>query len=231
MFKRTLMWKTAAVITAMIFVGGCGGAPQARSITLTFVRNAQSQANADGIIDTTVPGPGLTEEGNDQARQIVHSHNNFDSIYASTMLETQQTAGPLAQQLSKQVEIVAGLAPLNAGWYNGKPETMATSTYLLAPAEWLNGDVANHIPGSMSGADFNSQFTGAIRKIYDSGHRKPVVFSQGTAIMVWTLMNTKNGKHSLLTNHPLPNIGRVVVTGNPITGWTLLDWDGVHQFN
>jgi broad specificity phosphatase PhoE len=227
-----MIWKTAAVLAAAVIVGACGGSPQVRSITLTFIRNAQSQANADGIIDTTVPGPSLTADGKGQAQQLAHqvAHNEFDSIYASSTAEAQQTAGPLASEVGRQVEILPGLQSINAGWYNGKPETMANSTYMLAPADWIRGDVTNSIPGSLSGNDFNNQFTAAVRKIYDSGHNKPVVFSQGAAIMVWTLMNVKNGKNSLLTSHPLPNIGRVVVTGNPMTGWTLTDWDSVRSF-
>ena len=94
----------------------------------------------------------------------------------------------------------------------------------------MNGDVTDSIPGSVSGKEFNDRFTAAIRKIYDSGHSKPVVFSQGTAIMVWTLLNVKNPRSSLLTSHPLPNAGRVVITGNPMNGWTLVDWDGVRDF-
>jgi len=231
--RNRTMWKAAAVLAATVIVGACGGTAQARSITLTFVRNAQSQANADRVIDTDVPGPSLTDEGKGQAQQLVHQlpHNDIDSIYASPMAEAQQTAAPLASELGKQVEVIHGLQSINAGWYNGKPESMANSTYMLAPADWLNGDVKNSIPGSISGADFNTQFTTAIRKIYDSGHHKPVVFSQGTAIMVWTLMNVKNPKSSLLTSHPLPNIGRVVITGNPTDGWTLVDWDGIRNFS
>ena len=147
------------------------------------------------------------------------------------MAEAQQTAGPLASELGKQVEIIQGLQSISAGWYNGKPESMSSSTYMVAPANWLNGDVKDSIPGSVSGKDFNDQFTAAIRKVYDSGHSKPAVFSQGTAIMVWTLLNVKNPKSSLLTSHPLPNAGRVVITGNPMNGWTLVDWDGVRNFN
>jgi len=48
--------------------------------------------------------------------------------------------------------------------------------------------------------------------------------------MMWTLMNARNGKQSLLTDHPLPNVGRVVLTGNPTMGWTLVDWDGITNF-
>jgi broad specificity phosphatase PhoE len=232
MRNRTLVWKVAAMLAATLVVGACGGEPQARSITLTFVRNAQSQANADGIIETGVPGPGLSSDGKGQAQQLVHQivHKDVDSIYSSGAAEAQETAAPLASELGKQVEILPGLAPINAGWYNGKPESMASSTYMLAPADWINGDVQNKIPGSTDGKDFNEQFTKAIKKIYDGGHSKPLVISQGTAIMTWTLMNVKNPKTSLLNSHPLPNLGRVVITGNPTNGWTVLDWDGIREF-
>jgi broad specificity phosphatase PhoE len=224
--------KVLALLAATAIVGACGGTPQASSITVTFVRNAQSQANADGVLDTGAPGPSLTDEGKGQAQQLVRQlpHKDIDAIYSSAMAEAQQTAGPLASELGKQVEILQGLQSLSAGWYNGKPESMASSTYMVAPADWLNGDVTDSIPGSVSGKEFNDRFTASIRKIYDSGHSKPVVFSQGTAIMVWTLLNVKNPKSSLLTSHPLPNAGRVVITGNPMNGWTLVEWDGVRDF-
>ena len=61
--RNRTMWKAAAVLAATVIVGACGGTAQARSITLTFVRNAQSQANADGVIDTGLPGPSLTDRG------------------------------------------------------------------------------------------------------------------------------------------------------------------------
>lgn len=237
MAKRTMIgkaaiWKTAAVLAATVIVAGCGGSAETRNITLTFVRNAQSQANADGVIDTAEPGPDLTADGKGEAEQLAHRlpHADVDSIYSSPMAAAQQTAGPLASELGKQTEILPGLQSINAGWYNGKPESMSDRTYLVAPANWLNGDVHDAIPGSINGNDFNNQFTAAVRKIYDSGRTKPVAFSQGEAIMVWTLLNVKNPKTSLLTAHPLPNAGRVVVTGNPMTGWTLVDWDGIRSF-
>ena len=73
MAKRTRIWQAstlaALLAVAAVIVGACGGgSPQARSITLTFIRNAQSVANADGIIDTALPGPSLTDDGKGQAR-------------------------------------------------------------------------------------------------------------------------------------------------------------------
>lgn len=224
--------KVAAALAAAVIVGACGGAPQARSITVTFIRHAQSEANADGVINTYVPGPGLSREGKGQAEQLAHQlgHKDYDSVYASTMVRAQQTAAPLAAELGKQVEVLPGLREINAGWYNGKPESMASSTYLLAPADWIRGDRQDSIPGGANGNEFNDRFTAAINKIYNSGHHSPVVFSHKYAIEYWTLMNTKNGKDSLVTSHPLPNIGRVVITGNPVNGWTLVDWNGIRDF-
>jgi broad specificity phosphatase PhoE len=228
--NRSVIWKAACVLAATVIVGACGGTPQARSITLTFIRNAQSQANADGVIDTSDPGPSLTTDGKSQAQQLSHQHNDFDGVYSSTMAEAQQTAAAVAGELGKQVEIVSGLQSLGAGRYNGKPESMSSSTYMLAPSDWLNGDTQDSVPDGISGQEFNSRFSAAVRKIYDSGHSKPVAFSQGTAIMIWTLMNVKNPKTTLLSSHPLPNTGRVVISGNPSDGWTLVDWDGVRNF-
>jgi len=233
--KRSMIRKAAvalAALTVTMIVAGCGGSPQVRSITVTFIRHAQSESNASGIIDTAVPGPGLSPEGKEQAEQLARQlgHKDFDSVYASTMTRAQQTAAPLAAALGKQVEILPGIQEINAGWFNGKPESMAQSTYMVAQADWLNGDVSNSIPGSVSGKEFNDQFTAAVNRIYNSGHRNPVVISHRNSIMVWTLLNAQNAKDSLMDSHPIPNTGRVVISGNPMTGWTLVDWDGIRDF-
>jgi broad specificity phosphatase PhoE len=232
MAKRSVIWKAAAVLAATVIVGACGGSPQVRSITVTFIRHAESEANASGLLDTAVPGPGLSPAGKGQAEQVAHqlAREHYDAVYASTMARAQQTAAPLAAELGEQVEVLPGIQEINAGWFEGKPVSMDPSTYLLAPADWLKGDVGNSIPGSITGKEFNDRFTAAMQKIYDSGHSKPVVFSHLYAIEYWTAMNVKNAKDSLLTSHPLPNTGRVIIIGNPMYGWTLEDWDGIRNF-
>ncbi|OBI45356.1 histidine phosphatase family protein [Mycobacterium kyorinense] len=234
MLNRTIIWKAAAALAAAIVVGACsGGTPHMRTITLTFVRHAESESNAAGMINTEVPGPGLTEEGEGQAEQLAHqlARNDYDGVYASTMVRTQQTAAPLAKELNEQVQILPGLREVDAGWYDNTRSDRASSTYLLAPADWLNGDHQDAIPGSISGSKFNDQFGAAVQKIYDSGNSKPIAFSHSTSIMYWTLMNVKNPKDSLVKSHPLPNTGRVVIKGSPAMGWTLVDWDGVRDFS
>lgn len=224
-------FKVLAVLAAAVVVGACGGSPQVRSITVTFIRHAESEANASGTLDTSVPGPGLSPTGQGEAQQLAHARHDFDAVYASTMTRTQQTAAPLAAELGKQVEVLQGIQEINAGWFEGKPVSMSPSTYLLAPADWLNGDLQDSIPGSISGKEFNEQFTAAVDKVYNSGHSKPVVFSHKFAIEYWTLLNARNARDTLASSHPLPNVGRVVINGNPATGWTLVEWDGIRNFN
>jgi broad specificity phosphatase PhoE len=231
--NRTVVWKALSALVVAITLGACSGTPHVRSITLTFIRHAESQANLMGVVNTDIPGPGLTEKGQGQAEQLAHelSRNNFDAVYASTIVRTQQTAAPLARALGKQVEVLPGLREISAGWYNGIPSKDQNATYLVAPGDWLNGDREDAIPGSISGNQFNDEFTAAVQRIYDSGHTNPVAFSHQEAIMFWTLMNVKNPKDSLASTHPLPNVGRVVITGSPAMGWTLVDWDGIRDFS
>lgn len=254
--NRTSIQKAARALAALVVtitIGACSGSPHEPNITLTFIRHAESEANAANIIDTDGPGQGLTEDGKAQAEQLAHqlSRNNFDGVYASDMVRAQETAAPLAQALGKHVEILPGLREINAGWYNNTTSKRPScvhepvpadsnkdqwvdakcTPYLLAPADWLNGDLQDAVPGSINGKQFNDHFSAAVQKIYASGNKRPVAFSHAEAIMYWTLLNVKNPKDSLVNSHPLPNLGRVVISGNPTTGWTLVDWDGIRDFS
>ncbi|MEO6794810.1 MAG: histidine phosphatase family protein [Mycobacterium sp.] len=228
----TVIAMLAAALSVALVLGGCSGPPQPRTITLTLVRHAESESNAAGIIDTSVPGPGLTDKGRTQAQEISNqlSRNHYDGVYASSMARTQQSAAPLARELGRQVQILPGLREINAGWFNDKSTSISDSTYLLAPQAWIHGDRTAAIPGSIDGNQFNDEFSAAVRQIYDSGDANPVAFAHGASIMTWTLMNVRNPRDELMSDHPLPNNGRVVISGSPGTGWKLVDWDGIRAF-
>jgi len=218
----------AAVTVAVAPVAASPAAHAAdyHNIVLTFIRHAQSEANAAGIIDTTVPGPNITPLGGGQAVAVANelSANWYDGIYASTMVRTQQTAAPLSQALGEPVTVLAGLREIEAGQSEGLRE--ATAPQYRAPTAWLHGDRNARIPGSINGDEFESRFDDAVHAIYDSGETNPVAFSHGEAIMYWVLMNAKNADLSL-ANDVLPNTAHVVVTGNPRDGWTLVNWNGM----
>ena len=230
MLNRRPIGKLAAALAGALLIAGCGTGTHLRTVTLTFIRHAESTANASETIDTTVPGPSLTTAGEKQAQDIARQigGNGYDGIYASTMVRTQQTAAPLSKRLGRQIEILPGLREIGAGWYEGDPQDRGMA-YFVAPMAWVRGDRTSTIPGSVDGNEFNDRFSAAVRTIYVRGDAKPVAFAHGASIAIWTLMNVRNPDDDLLRGHPLPNVGRVVIRGNPVTGWTLVDWDGVRK--
>jgi broad specificity phosphatase PhoE len=218
----------AAIAIVAVVVAGCGSAHAAgqRTITLTLVRHGQSTANASGVINTSTPGPELSAKGWCQATVVAPqlAPNHYDGIYASTMIRTQQTATPTSQLLAEPVTVLPGLREIEAGQYDGTPEADMAQTYLAAPQRWLHGDRSARIPGSVDGNEFEARFTEAVQHIYDSGQQNPVAFSHAAAITMWVLMNVRNADLSLASKS-LPNVGHIVVTGNPSDGWTLAEWD------
>jgi broad specificity phosphatase PhoE len=218
-----------AIAIVAVLAAGCGSAQAVgpRTITLTLVRHAQSAGNASGLIDTSVPGPELTPKGWCQATDVAPqlAPNHYDGIYASTMIRTQETATPTSQMLGEPVAVLPGLREIEAGQYEGTPEANIAQTFFAAPQRWLRGDRNARIPGSVDGNEFEARFTEAVQRIYDSGQQNPVAFSHSAAIMMWVLMTVRNPDLSLLSTKPLPNVGHVVLTGNPSDGWTLTEWD------
>lgn len=226
----------------------------AENMTITFIRHGQSYGNTSGNIDTQVPGPVLTPDGQQQAKDIAAQlgDRNFDGIYASTMVRTQQTAVPLSQYLGLPIQVLPGLQEIEAGKYEGTPERAGLFGYLTAPLAWAGLSVTPppnisfnpiapnldaFIPSAadpttgLNGHQFEDRVNGALQTIYDNGDRNAAVFSHGGTIMIWTMMNAKNlsaeQKIMLFTQHPLGNTGVVVVEGNPEDGWNLVEWNGV----
>ena len=226
----------------------------AENMTITFIRHGQSYGNTSGNIDTQVPGPVLTADGQQQATDIAAKlgDQNFDAIYASTMVRTQQTATPLSQYLGLPIQVLPGLQEIEAGKYEGTPERAGIFGYLTAPLAWaglsvtpppnisfnpITPNLDAFIPSAadpttgLNGHQFENRVNGALQTIYDNGDRNAAVFSHGGTIMIWTMMNAKNltteQKIMLFTQHPLGNTGVVVVEGNPEDGWNLVEWNGV----
>ncbi|CRZ17421.1 histidine phosphatase family protein [Mycolicibacterium neworleansense] len=223
---QTLCAVVALVVATLLAPPATAGGY--RTITLTFVRHAQSAGNASGLIDSSTPGPSLTDLGRTQAVASAQrlAPNHYDGIFASTMVRTQQTAQPMADALGEPIAVLPGLHEVEAGVYEGQPEASAVQTYFAAPEQWLRGDRGARIPGSIDGNEFDARFARAVQQIYDSGDDDPVAYSHGAAIMLWVQMNVRNPNPQLLMQHPLDNTGYVVVKGNPTDGWTLTDWDG-----
>ncbi|AVH24088.1 histidine phosphatase family protein [Nocardia cyriacigeorgica] len=232
LMKSRLFAMIATVIAAVAVMaagaGSAAAAPQTGEMFLTFVRHGESAGNNSGLIDTSVPGPELTEKGRAQAAAVSQllADCKFDGVYASTMVRTQQTAEPTSQLCGHSTVVEEGLHEIEAGIYEGTPEKDAREGYLAAPIQWLQGNLDARIPGSINGHEFKKRMDNSLQDIKDRGSKRAVIFSHGGAIMFWTLMSVSNPDMSKLQTDPLHNTGRVVVKGTPAKGWKLVSWDG-----
>jgi len=219
---------TGIGLMLLAFLLAIPAAHAAEVMRITFIRHGESTENAANVADSSVPGPVLTEKGQQQARDIVKvlGDNNYDAIYASTMVRTQLTAAPMAQYLGLPIQVVPGLQEIEAGIYEGTPESDAVKGYLQAPLKWLQGDLDARIPGSINGREFDARMDGAIQTMYDNGDRNVAAFSHGGAIMFWVFLNAENADPMWLMTNPLRNTGYVVVEGNPEDGWRVVNWNG-----
>ncbi|BBY75348.1 hypothetical protein MPRF_22470 [Mycolicibacterium parafortuitum] len=231
---RSRLWRyLASMLTACALLAGTAvPAAAAELMRVTFVRHGQSLGNASGSIDSSTPGPVLSELGYQQAEAVAGrlGDKNFDGVYASSMVRTQLTAAPMSRYLGLPIVVLPGLQEIEAGIYEGTPESEASSGYMLAPLAWgLQGNLDARIPGSIDGHEFDARMKGALKEIYDSGDRNAVVFSHGAAMMFWTFMNVENltaAQKMELLRASLRNTADVVIEGNAEDGWTLISWDG-----
>ncbi|WP_397517452.1 MULTISPECIES: histidine phosphatase family protein [unclassified Rhodococcus (in: high G+C Gram-positive bacteria)] len=113
----------ATVSTAVVSLTACTGTPTASAptsaqptrgdaepITITLMRHAESAGNASGLIDTSTPGPDITDKGRQEARAAADrfAGQDFDGVYASTMVRTQETAEFMARAVDEPVEVLPG---------------------------------------------------------------------------------------------------------------------------
>jgi ribonuclease H / adenosylcobalamin/alpha-ribazole phosphatase len=164
-----------AVLLSTVLLGtGSATASAEESIVIDFVRHGQSVANAEGLIDTSVPGTPLTQLGQKQANDIADvlaREGHFAGIFASQLIRTQQTAAPLAARQGMDVRILRGLNEIDAGAFNGLPQFSPQGLlYLLGPVAWVLGLplVPMLAPGStdVNGVVFDLRFTDALQKMY-----------------------------------------------------------------
>ncbi|OBG59606.1 histidine phosphatase family protein [Mycobacterium sp. E3339] len=164
----------AVALSAALLCVGPATAWADESIVIDLVRHGQSESNAAGVIDTSVPGTALTALGQQQARDIatvIAAQGPVAGIYASQLIRTQQTAAPLAAMLGMNVQALPGLNEIDAGAFNGQPQfSLAGLVYLLGPVAWLLGlrIVPMLAPGSTdaNGFEFANRFNGALQTMY-----------------------------------------------------------------
>ncbi len=201
---------------------------------LVFVRHAQSIANTTGSLDCSVPGPGLSPLGFEQARALPDAlvpdldSSPVRTIWASTMLRAQQTAEPLAERLGLPVNVHPLLHEGHVGDLNGRVDDEAHQALEDLYACWqLDEDLERLRPGGESATMLVERMRQVIADVLASVEAGVAVVVSHGAILRVTLPRLCQGVTPAYTlAHHLPNTARVVV--DVLDGDKLVcrTWDG-----
>jgi probable phosphoglycerate mutase len=195
---------------------------------LILVRHGRTASNVGFLLDTAEPGADLDEGGLEQAASLVErlSHHQIDAVYVSTLVRTQQTAGPIAHHRGLELQVLPGLREISAG----EDELSTDSTrYIGTLMAWGSGDPEARMPGGENAYEFLTRFDAAIDTIAASGNEVVMVVSHGAALRVWAMARVPGFIEALGRGH-LDNTGVIVVDGSPAEGWELAELIGIRIY-
>ncbi|MFF2502696.1 histidine phosphatase family protein [Streptomyces sp. NPDC058067] len=194
---------------------------------LLLIRHGQTPSNLKHLLDTAVPGPGLTPLGQEQAVALPQAlaTEKIDALYASTLLRTQLTAAPLAAATGLEVQVRDGIRELAAGDLEMRGDEEAAAAYLATAFAWSAGDVERRMPGGENGVEALGRFDSVVAEAAASGARTVAMVSHGAAIRMWVAARADNVDVDHASRHPLRNTGVVVLSGSPELGWEAQVWE------
>jgi broad specificity phosphatase PhoE len=194
---------------------------------LLLIRHGQTVDNVNGELGTVIPGPVLTELGEEQAAAIpaALAGERIEAIFASTMQRTALTAAPLAAALGLDIEVLEGLQEIGAGVFEGKSDKDSIRAYMGTILSWWQ-DSAARISGGENGDEFFARFTGAVSRAAAGRAGTIAIFSHGAALRTWASAISVNIDEAFSRVHDLPNTAMIVLEGSPADGWTALHWNG-----
>ena len=189
---------------------------------LLLVRHAETVSNVESLIDTGIPGGGLTALGHRQSHALVNtlSGEPIDAIYASTHTRTGLTADPLARVRGITVEVDSGLGEISAGSLEMRGDSVAIAEYLSVLESWVGGRLSRRMPGGENGHEFLARYDFALQRIRAARCRAAAVFSHGGAIRTWTLIRARDAAGVVDVNRDVRNTEAIILTCTD-SGWQL----------
>jgi broad specificity phosphatase PhoE len=195
---------------------------------LLLIRHGQTPANVIGSLETTIPGPGLTELGFDQAAAVpaALAGERIDAIYASVQIRTQLTAAPLVEERGLKLQVRAGVREISSGDLEGNTDYASHEAYLSTMVAWVAGDLNPTIPGGETASGVLARYDEVVAEAHEAGHETVAIFSHGAVIRTWAGYYSNNLDADFIARSPLHNTGIVVVEGTPESGWTAITYMG-----
>ncbi|MFJ5260398.1 histidine phosphatase family protein [Streptomyces sp. NPDC088387] len=196
---------------------------------LLLIRHGQTTANVRFLLDTAVPGAGLTDLGRQQATALteVLADEDIEAVYVSTLTRTQDTAAPLAAARGLEVRVRDGVREVAAGDLEMLPgDTERGQTYMRTVFAWMSGDTGVRMPGGESGDEVLARYDAVVAEAAASGAGTVAVFSHGAVIRLWAAVRAGNVDVDFAATHGLENTGVVVLEGSLADGFKALTWAG-----
>ncbi|MFF5103414.1 histidine phosphatase family protein [Streptomyces sp. NPDC000134] len=195
---------------------------------LLLIRHGQTPSNVKHLLDTAVPGPGLTPLGEEQAEALPQAlaREDIGALYVSTLLRTRLTAAPLAARTGHEVLVRDGLREISAGDLEMRGDEQAVDVYLTTSFAWAAGDPERRMPGGEDGTEFLSRFDAVVAEAAGTGAGTVAMVSHGAAIRTWVAARAANVDVGFASTHELRNTGVVILSGTPDEGWRVLTWEG-----
>ncbi|MFG2124469.1 histidine phosphatase family protein [Streptomyces sp. NPDC048710] len=196
---------------------------------LLLIRHGQTPSNLDHLLDTAVPGPGLTPLGEAQAAALpaALADEDIDALYASTLTRTQLTAAPLAAARALGVIVRDGIREITAGDLEMVPgDSPEGERYMRTVFAWAAGDTTLRIPGGENGEEVLARYDAVIAEAAASGAGSVAMISHGAVIRMWTAARADNVDVAFAAARPLENTGVVILEGSPSDGFKALSWAG-----
>jgi probable phosphoglycerate mutase len=194
---------------------------------LILIRHGQTSSNVAGVLDTRIPGPGLTDLGRTQAAALPETLRDeaIGALYVSTMVRTHETAAPLAHARGLAPVERAGIREIGAGDLEMRGDRAAVVEYLDTMIRWVAGEDELRLAGGETGREFAARFDAVVAEAEDAGHGTVALVSHGAAIRCWSGMRARGLDAAFVADHPLENTGVVVLEGSG-RDWTLESWEG-----
>ncbi|UUT36479.1 histidine phosphatase family protein [Microbacterium elymi] len=195
---------------------------------LVLIRHGQTPSNVSGLLDTRVPGPGLTGLGLEQAAALPRAlaDEDISAIYVSTMVRTHLTAAHLAAARRLETIERPGVREITSGDLEMRSDHDSVMRYMSTVFDWTRGELDRRIPGGESGAEFLDRFDDVIAEAASGDHEAVAVVSHGAAIRTWMSLRGRNVPSDFIMHNPLHNTGVVVADGTPDAGWEILSFMG-----
>lgn len=215
---------------------GRGTAKRRDDVKLLLIRHAESTANVRRALNTRMPGPPLSEAGEEQARLLAErvAVEPVVAVYASIATRAQQTAAPAAAHHGLEVQVIEGVHEVWVGDLEDRSDEASIQAYMRVFHPWTLGELEHAMPGGESGVQVRDRYLAAVAQVrakHEQEHPDGTVLlvSHGGVMRLCAELLSDNVPPGLAESGLIPNTGAIELETTVDGGWHCLSWAGANH--